>query len=371
MRPGARFQCFGDGLCCTDIHALGPVTMSEARDLRARSKLSVVYSEDVEGFCVAPAENGGCVYLDAKGCQIHRKEGPDKKPTGCQRFPYGLAATPLGGRITTEHRCPCRTLGERPPLSVQDAERSLLDRAGRLEVDRVVPSRIEVTEGVRIPFAQYLAIESDLIERLGRGERAESVLGQKPLPELAKKSWQVVAASHLDAHDGSAGGDALIWFGDAVLTLCSGHTPPKRPRPWAPAFERAIARSKREVSPESIYNDWLADELWMLRWLPWGPLDVGLAELATRLAIARIAQKRIEKLGVRADQAAAEAVMLCELAAEGSEWPFAVADIEPQPNAELPWLAKLLAERKKAERRAKAAKARAKKRDPRVSQRAR
>ncbi len=361
MRPGARFQCFGDGLCCTDIHALGPVTISEARDLRARRKLSVVYSDDVEGYVCAPAPNGGCVYLDAKGCTIHRLEGPDKKPGGCQRFPYGLTATPIGGRITTEHRCPCRTLGERPPLMVDDAERSLRDRAGRLETDRIITDRIEMTERMRLPFARYLEIETPLIARLHAGEKAELVLEQKPLPELQSLNWSIVAANHLDGNDGSAGGLALTWFGDGLLELYSGHTPPKRERPWAAAFERAIKRTKKPETPDQIWNDWIADELWMFRWLPWGPFDVGLAELATRLAVARTLQKRLQKLGLRADQAAAEAVMMCELAAEASEWPVAVADFEPEPNAKLSWLVPLLAERERAERKAKRARAEKKK----------
>jgi hypothetical protein len=297
--------------------------------------------------------------LDARGCTIHRKEGPDAKPGGCSRFPYGLTATPVGGRVTTEHRCPCRSMidrGARGSISIDDAERSLRDRAGRLEVDRVVPGRIEVTEKLRIPFLQYVAIETQLIERLNRGELAESVLEQKPLPELKNRSWHQVAADHLDCHDGSSGGDALIWFGDGLLELCAGHKPPERTRPWAAAFERAAARTPRGESPERIYNDWLADELWMFRWLPWGPLDVGLAELATRLAVARTLAKRIEALGARADQAAAEAVMICELTAEASEWPFAVADIEPQPSKELSWLAPLLRERERATRKGKARK---------------
>ena len=28
-RPGARYTCFGDGLCCTDIHGIGPLTKKE------------------------------------------------------------------------------------------------------------------------------------------------------------------------------------------------------------------------------------------------------------------------------------------------------------------------------------------------------
>ena len=31
VRPGARYRCFGDGLCCTDIHILGPLTKTEAK----------------------------------------------------------------------------------------------------------------------------------------------------------------------------------------------------------------------------------------------------------------------------------------------------------------------------------------------------
>jgi hypothetical protein len=34
--------------------------------------------------------------------------------------------------------------------------------------------------------------------------------------------------------------------------------------------------------------------------------------------------------------------MMCELAAEGSEWPETVADITPQPNPDAAWLKRLL-----------------------------
>ncbi len=332
VRPGARFRCFGDGLCCTDIHALGPVTRSEARDLRARRKLSVVFNDDIDGDCLAPDGNGRCVYLGKQGCEIHRLEGSAAKPTGCRRFPYGLVATPLGGRITTEHRCPCRTLGDRPPLSVADAEASLSNHGGRLEVDRVAPDRIELIDGQRVPFALYAEIEAELLARLLRGEKAETVLGAKPLPALVDKGWAVIAAEIFDSRDPSAGGEALAWFGDALLELAVGHKPPPRPRPWAASFARATARTNPPENVEAIWNDWLADEIWMFRWLPWGPFDVARAELATRLAVARRMQARIRKLGVRADQAAAEAVMICELIAEGSDWGSAVAAFATDPS---------------------------------------
>jgi hypothetical protein len=330
-RDGASFRCFGDGLCCTDIHALGVLTRSEVRDLRARRKLSVVYSDDIEGYCVAPVEHR-CTYLGLEGCSIHAEEGSAAKPAGCRRFPYGLISTPFGGRVTTEHRCPCRTLGDRPSLSLTDAEMSLRDRAGRLEVDRIIPARIELQHGKRVAFSVYAAIEAKLIARLNAAEPAEQVLAANVLPPLAERGWASVAVEHIETRDDSAGGEAFGWFGDALLNLASGHTPPKRPRPWHAAFERAMGRSHQQPSADAIYNDWIADEIWMFRALSWAPFDVARAELATRLAVARLIQRWIQDHSVSATQAAAEAVMICELVAEGSEWPVAVAEIEVDPS---------------------------------------
>lgn len=319
------------------MHALGPVTRSEARELRARRKLSVVYNDDVEAECIAPNEAGRCVYLTPKGCHIHATEGSQAKPAGCRRFPYGLLATPEGGRVTTQLRCPCRTLGERPLLSLEDADSSLRDRAGRLESDGLVPDRIEMSERKRIPFARYSAIEAQLLVRLSSGERAERVLGAKPLPERSKGSWPITGVELFESRDATAGGEALAWFGDALLELSAGYKPPKRPRPWAPSYERSIARAKRPQAPEAMWNDWLADELWMMRWLPWGaPFDAARAELATRLAVARLTHKRLAKLGVRTDQAAAEAIMIVELISEGTLWPEVVADIVTVPSPAQP-----------------------------------
>jgi hypothetical protein len=97
-----------------------------------------------------------------------------------------------------------------------------------------------------------------------------------------------------------------------------------------------LASGRERPNPEAIYNDWIADEIWMFRWLPWGPFDVARAELSTRLVVARCLQGWIEAHKVDAGQAAAEAVMICELASEGSEWPSAVASIERSPSPASP-----------------------------------
>jgi hypothetical protein len=325
------FRCFGDGLCCTDIHALGTLTRSEVKDLRQRNKLSVIYSDEVDGYCLKPVDNH-CLFLEDQRCDLHARHGAEAKPIGCRRFPYGLVSTPLGGRVTTEHRCTCRTLGERPPLALDDAEASLRDRAGRLEIDKEVSSRVALSAGKRVPFAAYAALEGDMIARLNAGESAEAVLAARPLPPLTDVGWASVAVEHMEMHDASAGGEAFAWFGDALLELAAGHVPPQRPRPWRASFERALARGGPAQSADQVYNDWIADELWGFRWLPWGPFDVARAELATRLAVARLIQRRIQREDVREDQAAAEAVMICELISEGNEWPRAVSTIATDPS---------------------------------------
>jgi len=326
VRPGARYTCFNDGLCCTDIHALGPITRTEARDVRNIDPAGVFMNEDVEDLCLKPVD-GLCHFQRDGLCQVHAQHGPELKPAGCRRFPYGLVKTPVGGRITTEHRCPCRTLGDRPEIDLEDAEASLKDRAGRLEADNELEARIQWSNEKSIRFDEYVERESELLQRLADGERAEDVLGVDALCELDEGSWSVYAAEFFDMRDGTAGGEALCMFGDALLELSAGHTPPERLRPWAGAFDRAIARCTKEESPEVLYNDWIADEIWMFRWDEWGAFDTGRKEMATRLAVARKVQERLQALGLRADQATAEAIMVVETATVSSEWPKAAEAI--------------------------------------------
>ncbi len=294
---------------------------------------SVMRNDDVEGLALRTTAAGTCLFLESKGCRVHAIHGPEAKPSGCRRFPFGLVATPQGGRVTTEHRCPCRTLGERPAIDMAEAEMSLKDETGRLRADERVPHRVRLSAKRSTTFQRYAEIESRLLKRLAAGADPLRVLRARPLPALRQGSWPAIAAEFLDMNDGSAGGEALAWYADALLRLSAGHRPPRRRRPWAPAFERARARSPAPQSPRQVFNDWVADQLWMLRGLAWGPFDVARAELATRVTLARAVQKRIAALGIRADQAAAEAVMVVEIATESSEWPEAVQAIAREPSA--------------------------------------
>jgi hypothetical protein len=327
-RPGARFACAGDGLCCTDLHALGPLTQLEARDMRRLVQGSVQYHPDVDAPCMKFGAGGGCAQLQNGMCGIHASHGAEAKPVGCRRFPYGLVSTPEGGRVTTEHRCPCRTLGERPAIDLEDAEASLKDPGGRLYADQAVPMRVPMSARKRVPWREYRALEAELLAQLARGVKAERVLGAEPLPKLTERSWPEFAAALMDMNDGSRGAEALRWFGDALLALSQGHTPPRRGRPWADAFQRGARRARRKESADQVINDWVGDELWMLRWLPWEcPFDVARAELATRVRAVRWVVRRLLRQGVRQDQAAAEAVMMAELCACSEPWEEAVAAI--------------------------------------------
>jgi hypothetical protein len=332
-REGARFTCFSDGLCCTDIHALGPLSRAEVRSVRALIPDAVYLHPGVGEPCMVPGLDGDCAQREAGLCGVHKRFGAQAKPAGCRRFPYGLLSTPEGGRITTEHRCPCRTLGDRPPLSLSDAERSLSNGQGRLEPDRRAPLRVPVGAGRFWSFARYRKVEGAYISRLLAGQAPEAVLAATVRPELHVGDWDGLVQDLYDASDGSSGGEAICWYADALAHL-GGRTPTAgRERPWAAAFDRGIARSLCEADPAKMIADWVADELWQMRWLGWDcTFDVARAELATRVAMVRWLVERLGDRQVRADQAAAEAIMIVELGACYDQWSDLVAAIANDPS---------------------------------------
>ncbi|MDH5492440.1 MAG: YkgJ family cysteine cluster protein [Myxococcales bacterium] len=319
-RPGARYRCFGDGLCCTDVHGLGPISEAELHQMRSIDPEGAAYAEDFEDRMLCAAADGGCVFLLPNGyCRVHVEQGEPMKPDGCRRFPLGLVATPRGGRITTEHRCPCRTLGERPAIDPGAVIEALTDADGdmdpELEVKKV---RLGIRE--KISFEQWEAIEAELLGQLARGRSPAKLLEAAPFPKLSRTSWYAQAHVLLGARDGSQFGAALGWFADTILHLIDGR--PARPpaRPWAAAFDRAEARSPVERKAREVINDWIADEIWSLGWNEDSSFAHTRVELATRLAIAEDIVARLRKLGLRQDRAAAEAVMIVEIVGESEHW---------------------------------------------------
>ncbi len=320
VREGAHYTCFGDGLCCTDIHALGPVTQRERRALELIEPGALIRHKDLMAPVFRTTSEGACVLRSRRGCELHAVHGAEAKPAGCARFPFGLVATPEGGRVTTEHRCPCRTLGERPPITAESAAASLSDAAGRLSPNGRVGPRVRVAEGRSLSFARFRAIEGAMIRALLAGGDALRVLDAKPFGRLAGERWQTIAQEMRRERDGTAYGEAMVWFGNAVLTLTTGRRWPLTPRPWESAFDRAAARS-REQPYTCVLNDWAADLLWSLDWVfTSGSFHAGRRELATLYAFAHAIARRLARAGVRPDRAAAEALTIVELARQSGAW---------------------------------------------------
>ena len=322
-RPGARYTCFGDGLCCTDLHGLGPLSKKEVRALTVISP-GVIEEPSEDGFdepMLRTRHDGACLFLAPDKCELHASLGPEAKPEGCRRFPLGLTATPAGGRVTTRHRCPCRTMGDRPAIDVAASVPSLEDNSGRLRADTRVSKRVRITRKRAVSFAEYAEMEAEVLQRLARGEAAAAVLDAPPFPRLRGRTWTDVAEEMLDEGDEPTRfGAALGWFAESILVHQESQPRYVDERPWEDAFDRAEARTLHPEEPERIVNDWVADEIWRMEWSEEGGSFRRLRrELATRLAVCEDLMGRFTQLGLRPDRAAAEAVMVVDLVGD-SEW---------------------------------------------------
>jgi len=320
VRKGARYTCFGDGLCCTDIHALGPVTRREKVAVELLEPGSLVRHKDLAAPVFRTVESGACVLRSSRGCELHARHGAASKPIGCSRFPFGLVATPDGGRITTEHRCPCRTLGERPAITAEDALPSLLDARGRLSPNGKIGARVTVADGRTLAWARFRNVEHAMIDALLAGADATRVLDVKAFGRLDGERWKNIAAEMREERDGTAYGESMIWFSNAILTLTAEKRLPMSDRPWAWSFDVAEARSPEEPF-KRVLNDWVADLLWSVDWVfSTRSFHAGRRELVTLYTIAETIGQRLVRAHVRPDRAAAEALTVVELARQSGAW---------------------------------------------------
>ena len=146
------------------------------------------------------------------------------------------------------------------------------------------------------------------------------MLDAQSFPKLKDSSWEEQAEEFVDARDGTQFGAAMAWVGDTMLHLIKGERVREPTRPWSAAFDRAQARSPKESSADEVLADWVADEIWTLKWAEKHDFDVARKELATRLAIARSIIARLVDKGCREDRAAAEAIMMVEIVGESDFW---------------------------------------------------
>jgi hypothetical protein len=311
------------------VHALGPVRRHERTALQLIAPEVVQFHPQVATHVLTTGSDGRCLFLGEAGCALHASLGPLGKPQSCRRFPFGLIATPDGGRITTEHRCPCRTMGDRPLLDVQTAEAALLGDAGRLRAERRAPARIRLDARRAWSFQRWKEREGQILEELGRGAPPAVVLDVITFPELAYGTWEQMASDMLDT--ALAGAEergrasrfeaALGWFGEAILHMRGTPTAGvPQDRPWADAFDRAEARTAAPAARGACTADWAADEMWALRWASSGSFEWLRADLGTRLAVAEHITERLLRLGARPDRAEAEAVTIVDLVGTSDWW---------------------------------------------------
>ena len=296
VREGARFTCHGDGLCCTNVHSFGPLTEDEIALLDNISEGLVMIREGDP--VIVEKENGGCVFLGAGGCELHARLGPSVKPEACRQFPYRLVATPTGTRVATEHRCPCRTMGDRAPVDAEDARAACsLDKP-----DRVVTFALPIDEGEVVDLPTWEAIEPEVLAAIASGEG----LGVAP---FSSGDWEGFVNELGDLDESNRFAEALLCFRAAVLSE------PLPALSWSEAFDRAEARSE-EGDPEAMLADWLADEVWSLEWAFRATWRQAKIDLSTRAAVAR---RIAAQLPGRPDRAMAEAIAVVELAALADE----------------------------------------------------
>lgn len=245
--------------------------------------------------------------------------------------------------MVTEHRCPCRTMGPRPLLTVAEAEASLVDSAGRLQGDARAPERMPLTAGRQVPFSLYAAEESRLIDRLLRGEPPPRVLDAIAFPVVTGAKWTDIAHIFRSRIDSTACSYALASFGDVLLRrsgaeLRSGVRASPALTAWQASFDRAEARSPAgalDGSADAIFADWLADALFGLDWPDRATFASVRCDLATRYSVACSLAAALGREGKRADRAAAEAVTIVELAGAAPLWRQYVGSFDPSSRTEL------------------------------------
>ena len=319
IRAGARYRCFGDGVCCTDVHAIGALEEDEVERLEVLQPEVVGYNELVEAHVLMMRTDGTCPFLGDGGCMLHEPMNGLLKPHPCWRFPFGLTATPDGGRVTTEHRCPCRTMGDRPPIEAGSATKELREQDGRIRPNHRVGDTVPYRREERIPFGDYLAIEGPMLRALlDDGADPESVLGREPFPELIEGSWGALAAGMRAVETDSRFDAALELLANAIDARDGGPMAVGE-RPWRENFDRAEARVETPEDPEEMIRDWVADAIWCLYWTAFGSFEQLRSELATRVWILRRIAAALEETGTRPDIAVAEALMVVDLVGT-SEW---------------------------------------------------
>lgn len=349
LRPGCRYECHGDGTCCTNIHLLGPMSRTEAKRIRDHAPAALAdgdgpvteFHEGIKGI-VLSTKNGRCVFHDDKlGCRLHALVGPEVKSRVCRHFPLGTTGTPHGVRVTLSHRCACVNVGQSRLLDEERARAVLASpTTGRIGRDHTVGADIRWRGRRTVDFDAYCEWEAQMLPQLEGKNGAAGLerllaLGARGLPPLRKNTWTDLVQRLHDWAEGEADDDGfyctLRW---AELALRSTRVPVRElpQRPWAWTFERSAERARDQERPvRVIYGEWIADMLWSMAWAP-GSLYRAMADFSARYTIAkRVAERLQQAFGMRDDLAAAESIMIADTVGASDPWEWVMRRFDEAP----------------------------------------
>lgn len=321
VRAGTRFVCHADGVCCSDVHTLGPIKPAELVPLRRLLPDPATLDPSVKGMAFR-TQGGGCVFLrDDHLCRVHAELGVATKPATCRRYPFNLVQTPVGLRVVTPHRCPCRTLGPRPLVTPESVAEEIVIPDAPLDPDYSVSGDLRLNRNERVRFAAWLPIEALWITQLCNTRDPAFSLQSDPWPQLRGMDWQAIAAKFCKANDGSSFETAKSLMGFAIAAAREGKEIPALTRPWSRFFDAAEKRVlQAPQTANEMYGDWLADELWSLQWTQYGSFARGRVDLATRLDLAKRLAASFEQQGLRLERAVAEALLVVDVVTHCELW---------------------------------------------------
>lgn len=123
-----------------------------------------------EQLVVNRRADSACVFLNDGGCDIHRELGSFSKPTVCQLYPLSLVNTPDGYYASLLFSCPSVVEGGGRPLAEQlDDMKRTLEESEYFTGMPVEASDIVLTEGLTVSWADWKALEPEVLEVLKAG----------------------------------------------------------------------------------------------------------------------------------------------------------------------------------------------------------
>jgi hypothetical protein len=277
----------------------------------------------VKGWAFRVVDTGACPFLQEDNlCRVHATMGPQSKPATCRLFPFYLVGTPTGVRVSTSHRCTCRSIGERQTLDAARVRAELGVAEGDLALAWSAPARIALDADRDVSFGEWTAREARLLEKLNAsgGLAGSGLVGLRAFPALRNDSWANVAARFCRPSDATSFEQAKAWIGEAIRAHVEGTPIVERPRPWARFLPMVVARATPADNREAIVADWLGYELWGLGWARWGTFEQARMDFSTRAAIVATLESAFAARGTPGAVATAEAILVVDAIVHSPHW---------------------------------------------------